>query len=126
MNVTGKLMKKYPERQWQGKNGTVVSRDFSIETVEKTYPNYYLFSCHGDILDKLENFRIGDSIDVSFVINGRKGTGQYEGRIFMDLKALDVKLYLQADNSQPEMPKGHAGFEEETMPDVPDNDELPF
>lgn len=127
MKVSGKLMKKYPERTFQGKNGQMVSRDFAIELTENGYPNYYLFVASGDIVEKLDNFRVGDDIEVSYAINGRKGTGQYEGRIFMNLKCLSIQLGLSQDNSQPETPSGHSTFNDEqyTLPDEEDND-LPF
>ena len=125
MNIKGKLFKKYPEKQWQGKNGTVVSREFAIETVENTYKNYYIFTAQGDLLDKLDNFRLGDSIDVNYVVNGRLGTGAYDGRVFMNFKALDIILYMEP-SYQPETPTGHSQFEEPQDLELESYDQLPF
>lgn len=88
MELTGKIIKIFPEQGGTSKNGnTYKTIDFLVETAEQ-YPKKALINIFGE--DKVNNFkqynREGDDVVVSLDINAR----EYNGRWYNDVRAWKV------------------------------------
>ena len=108
--VVGSLFKKNPPKVVSEK---LTIQDFVIKTDGK-YPQYIQLQVKNDIMAHLEKVNIGDSINVSFNLDGRLWTGS-DGieKCFNTLSAW--KISKVGDSEKP----AH-------VPDVEGRDSLPF
>ena len=67
--VSGKLTVKNETKEF-GSNG-FKKREFVITTEDSQYPQVILIECIQDKCDLLDKFNVGDSIKVSYNLNGR-------------------------------------------------------
>jgi Domain of unknown function (DUF3127) len=84
MDINGKIIQLLGVQTGQGKNGTWKKQEFILETGD-TYPKKVCIAVWGDKID-MSQFRIGDSIQVSFDVESR----EYNGRWYTDVKAWKV------------------------------------
>jgi hypothetical protein len=71
LEVSGKLIKVLPSVSGSGKNGTWIKQEFIIETKDQ-YPKKICLTAWGDVADIIENFSIGDVLNVSFNLESRE------------------------------------------------------
>jgi single-strand DNA-binding protein len=67
--VEGKIVKIYDEQQI---TATFKKREFVIEYMSGTYPQFVKFETKQDKCDQLNNYKEGQSVKVSFDLNGRE------------------------------------------------------
>jgi len=94
MNLTGKII-KIGETQTFGSNG-FRKREFVIETND-TYKQTILIETIQDKTDLLNNFEVGQDVDVSININGRTWTNpQGETKYFNSIQGWRISKSDQA------------------------------
>lgn len=70
MNIQGKLIEKFNTQQV---SGTFQKREFVVEYAENPqYPELLKFELIQANCEQLENFQIGDHLNISFNLKGRK------------------------------------------------------
>ena len=69
--LEAKLMKIFPEKSGDGRNGRWVKQEFLVETKE-TYPKKIYMSAWGDKVEGIKNLSLGDTIKVSFFVESRE------------------------------------------------------
>lgn len=84
MDTSGKILQLLGVQTGQGKNGTWKKQEFILETAD-AYPKKICIAVWGDKID-MSQFRIGDSVQVSFDVESR----EYNGRWYTDVKAWKV------------------------------------
>lgn len=98
MVVEGKLYAKFEVQQI---SDTFRKRDFVIEYVDNPlYPQYITFQLIQDRVTLIDNFAVGDKLEVSFNLRGREWTTpQGEKKYFNTLEAWRLqKIEVAADN----------------------------
>lgn len=99
-------------------------REFVVTDDSNTeYPQHILLEMTKDNCVKLDNFKVGDRVQVEYFLNGREWTNPENGQVryFNSLQAWKIESELTNDElSKHGFPnKGEAQF-------VPDEDDLPF
>lgn len=97
------------------------NRTFVIKT-EETYPQSVLFELTQDRVDYMDNYKVGDKVDVNFVVNGREWTDpkSNEVKYFNSVVALSVVKVGESSNHAPSPDSSAGSFGED------DSDDLPF
>ena len=85
LELTGRLVKKLPLQEGNGKNGAWFKQDFIIETTEQ-FPKKVCIAAWGDKTDQINSLNIGDEIKVGVNIESR----EYNERWYTDLKAWTI------------------------------------
>ena len=95
-------------------NDKFKNRTFVVKT-EENYPQSVQFELTQDRVDYMDNYKVGDKVDVNFVVNGREWTDPKNGEIkyFNSVVALSVVNLNQSSGS------GEAGGAD-------GDDDLPF
>ena len=102
MEITGKLIQVLNAQSINGKNGPLTKQEFVIETGEKFKKNVCL-TMWDKVIDTF-NYKIGETITVSFDISSR----EYNGKWYTEAKAWKV----QAAEKKEEMIPGNS-FDEQ-------------
>ena len=76
-------------------------RTLVVET-EGRYPQYIPIEASGDKVRKFDNLQPHQQVSVGVYINGRQGSGSYEGRYFLNLEVENV----QSSGAAPTQPPG--------------------
>jgi hypothetical protein len=99
VTITGELIHRGELRRvGQKEVGTV---EIVLECGNEKYANPVPVECYGDeVSDEAMHLRRGERVRVTAFVNGRAGTGQYEGRYFLRLKAKTVEA-LDAQPAEP-------------------------
>jgi len=72
MNIQGKLIEKYSTQQVKD---SFQKREFVVEFAENPqYPEFVKFELIQANCEQLENFNVGDQMNISFNLKGRKWT----------------------------------------------------
>jgi hypothetical protein len=81
-------------------------REFALELTENpSYPQFVMFQLTGDRCEKLDDFALGDEVEVEFSIRGRKWTSpQDEVKYFNSLDAWEIRGAQGSENSIEEPP----------------------
>jgi len=104
LKVQGKLTVIMDEQNGQTKAGkSWTKQEFVIETQEE-YSKKIAFTLFGDKVKILQNYRVGQLIDVSFNIESREYTGKY----FHNINAWKINA---VDNNQQDEPQLHTAEE---------------
>jgi hypothetical protein len=123
MVVEGKLHAKFDTQQI---SDTFKKRDFVIEYVDNPlYPQYVTFQMIQDRVSLIDNFAVGDKIEVTFNLRGREWTTpQGEKKYFNTLEAWRVSKIESAANT----PASGAATPVYDMADISSDaaDDLPF
>jgi len=84
MEITGKLIQVLNAQSINGKNGPLTKQEFVIETGEKFKKNVCL-TMWDKVIEKF-NYKIGETITVSFDISSR----EYNGKWYTEVKAWKI------------------------------------
>ena len=92
MNIVGKI---YEISEAQQITDTFKKREFVLEHTEKSlYTEYIKFEFTNDRCDILNDFKVGDAVEVSFNIKGRKWNDPDNNtKYFVTLQAWKMSLY---------------------------------
>jgi hypothetical protein len=82
--IEGKLYKIYPTEQ---KTATFQAREFGLEIMSGSYPQYIKFQLTQDKCAIIDGYQEGDSIKVFFDLRGR----EWNGKILSNLNAWKVE-----------------------------------
>ena len=116
MDISGKIIQLLPAQNGSGKNGPWKKQEFILETGD-TYPKKVCIAVWGDKID-MNNFKIGDALDVSFDVESR----EYNGKWYTDVKAWKVNAARQKEGN-----RAAAGMPaSQPADDIPQTDDLPF
>jgi Domain of unknown function (DUF3127) len=122
MVIEGKLHAKFETQQI---SDTFKKRDFVIEYVDNPlYPQYVTFQMVQDRVSLIDNFAVGEKIEVTFNLRGREWTNpQGEKKYFNTLEAWRIQKLESAAN--------HPASTPASVYDVADissdsTDDLPF
>lgn len=121
MQTIGKLLEIKDAQQV---SDTFKKRSFVIECTENPqYPEYVSFELIQDRCDLLENFQIGQEVEISFNLRGRKWTTpEGETKYFNSLQAWRIDAIKQGDH--PDISKGNSSLS--STEGIEEEDELPF
>jgi len=121
MNLKGVLVVKKDTKSY-GENG-FTKREFVIETEEK-YSQKILIELIKDKCALLDNFKIGDKLDVSVNILGREWINpQGEAKYFNSIQGWRIENLTESATSTPQqLPPVEDNFPR----DIGDPDDLPF
>jgi single-strand DNA-binding protein len=72
--IVGKLLRKYPT---ESKSDKFQAREFVIEIVSGTYPEFIKFQLTQERCGLLDSYNEGDEIKVHFELRGREWQGKY-------------------------------------------------
>lgn len=99
MDIEGKLHAKFETKQI---SDSFKKRDFVVEYVDNPlYPQYVTFQINQDRVSLVDNFAVGDKIEVTFNLRGREWTNpQGEKKYFNTLEAWRVQK-VEAGASTP-------------------------
>lgn len=117
MNIVGKIYEIGEEQQV---TESFKKREFVIEHTEKSlYTEYIKFEITNDRCELLNNFKVGDDVEVGFNIRGRKWADQ-EGTVkyFVSLQAWRINEYTGEKRNETNTNQQPPQLEEE--------DDLPF
>ena len=86
MNITGKI---HAIMQTQQVTATFRKREFVLEFAENPeYPQFILYQLVQDRVELIDQYKVGDTVDVSFNLRGRSWTSpQGETKYFNSLEA---------------------------------------
>jgi hypothetical protein len=74
LKLTGKLIVKSEPRQLSEKFRVM---DFVIETQDEKYPQSVQFQIMNDRISELDQYGIGEELEISFDVRGREYNGKY-------------------------------------------------
>ena len=120
MQIGGKILEIF---QVQAVSATFRKREFVVEYIETQYPEFIKFETVQDKCDLLDNFSVGDMVDVDFNLKGRKWTNpQGEVKYFNSMQAWRIVPQQQNEQDIPaenfsEVPP--PGFDQNLQEDVP-------
>ena len=92
---------KEPET-FQTKKGTDFTKQEVILSVEGKYPNFIPIEMSGETVGKISSSDAGRKVEVGFFLNGRKGTGKFEGRCFVSLRYAEHSFIDGEPGNEPE------------------------
>ena len=123
MVIEGKLHAKFDTQEVSEK---FKKRDFVVEYVDNPlYPQYVSFQVNQDRCTLIDNFAVGDKVEVTFNLRGREWTNpQGEKKFFNTLEAWRIQKIDVAASS----PAAGAGQPVYNMADIASDssDDLPF
>ena len=129
MNIQAKLIEKHDTQQI---TASFQKREFVVEFAENPqYPEFVKFELIQSNCDQLENFQVGDQLNISFNLKGRKWTDKNgEVKYFNSLQAwrLDKETSSNAalTPSTPASPAGNKDSKEWQQESFSADDDLPF
>lgn len=128
MQITGIVYRIFDTQQV---NATFRKREFVVEYSENpNYPQFIKFETIQEKCDDLNHFKIGDRVEVSFNLKGRKWINQQNQEVFFN--TLDAWRIVKLDsatnnNSSTSTPiTSHTNQSDETFSSLEENDDLPF
>ncbi len=92
LELTAKLVKIFPVKTGDGRNGTWTKQEFLVETQE-TYPKKVFFVAWGEKAEGIKNLAIGDTIKISFFVESR----DFNEKWYTDLKVWKVEKLIYKD-----------------------------
>ena len=116
--LEGKLVEIF---QTQQITDTFSKREFILETKDGDYTEVIKFQMTQDNCPKIESYKVGDTVNVSFNIKCRKWEKDDKTSYFTNLEAW--KLELCGDNMNQEPTQENI---DQTPPEVEEESDLPF
>lgn len=109
-------------------------REFVVSDNDPQYPQVIQFELTQDRCSLLDDYNVGDDVQVTFNVRGREWTSpQGDVRYFVSLNAWRIENLGQAEPTapapsaaQPAAPTSDAPPPDTFMPDNSDDDDLPF
>lgn len=126
MEIKGKLLEIFDEVQISDR---FRKREFVVEHVENPqYPEYIKFECVQDKCSMLDNYQVGQEINISFNLKGRKWTDpKGEVKYFNTLQAWRIESVDNIPKSGDTPTQNQNSPEEDGLFSAEeDNDDLPF
>jgi hypothetical protein len=127
MQIIGTVYRIFETQQI---NSTFRKREFVVEYSENpNYPQYIKFEAIQEKCDDLNNIKIGDRVEVSFNLKGRKWINPQNQEIFFN--TLDAWRIVKLDSSMTSTPVTNVSTNYQTPsvennPVQEENDDLPF
>jgi|YNPMSStandDraft_2_1061718.scaffolds.fasta_scaffold05280_2 hypothetical protein len=127
MQIIGTVYRIFETQQI---NATFRKREFVVEYSENpNYPQYIKFEAIQEKCDDLNNIKIGDRVEVSFNLKGRKWINPQNQEIFFN--TLDAWRIVKLDSSMTSTPVTNVSTNYQTPsvennPVQEENDDLPF
>ena len=123
LEVTAKLLKIFPEKTGDGKNGRWVKQDFIVETQE-SFPKKILFNAWGEKAEGIKNLSVGDTLKISFNIEAR----EFNEKWYNDLRVWKIEkvVYKDALEGRSSEESGSNAQVDEPFVAKEEADDLPF
>lgn len=104
MEVTGKVLQKFPIESGTSKNGKGWKKQhILIETLE-TYPKKIYLSFFGDKIDAISNVYVGAKVTVSINIESR----EYNGKYYTEVSGWKLEMEANQPAQSPQMDQANA------------------
>ena len=139
--ITGRIHRITPEQTITGKSGKTFTKRtlvldaarYDTHTGEKKFDNYPSIEFSGEQMNKLDEFKEGDAVVVSFDINGREFKDEQTGEVkyFNSIRGYKVERYGGVEAKAQQAPAPNAGNEQQTaaapaQEQQGDENQLPF
>lgn len=139
--ITGRVHRITPEQTITGKSGKAFTKRtlildaarYDTHTGEKKFDNYPSIEFSGEQMNKLDEFKEGDVVVVSFDINGREFKDEQTGEVkyFNSIRGYKVERYGDVEAKAQQAPAPNAGNEQQTaaapaQEQQGDENQLPF
>lgn len=92
MTDKGKLIYMSPVESGTSQSGTAWSKmTIVIEMTTQYGTRHVAIGVGGNKISFFNDIRVGDTIEVGYIVSARQGSGQYQGRWFNDVSLVTVK-----------------------------------
>ena len=126
--ITGRIHRITPEQTITGKSGKTFTKRtlildaarYDTHTGEKKYDNYPSVEFSGEQMKRLDEFKEGDAVVVSFDINGREVKDEQTGEVkyFNSIRGYKVERYGDVEAKAQQAPPPNTGNEQQTAAPV--------
>lgn len=138
--ITGRVHRITPEQTITGKSGKTFTKRtlildaarYDTHTGEKKFDNYPSIEFSGELMNKLDEFKEGDAVVVSFDINGREFKDEHTGEVkyFNSIRGYKVERYGDVEAKAQQAPIPNTGNQQQAaapeQPQQGDENQLPF
>ena len=137
--ITGRIHKITPIQEITGKSGKTFTKRtlvldaarYDTHTGEKKFDNYPSIEFSGEQMNKLDEFKEGDAVVVSFDINGREFKDEQTGEVkyFNSIRGYKVERYGDVEAKVQQAPALNTGNQQQTAAPAQEQqgeDNLPF
>lgn len=136
--ITGRVHRITPEQTVTGKSGKTFTKRtlildaarYDTHTGEKKFDNYPSVEFSGEQMKRLDEFKEGDAVVVSFDINGREFKDEQTGEVkyFNSIRGYKVERYGDVEAKAQQAPTPNTGNQQQAAAVQPqqDNNGLPF
>lgn len=138
--ITGRVHRITPEQTITGKSGKTFTKRtlvldaarYDTHTGEKKFDNYPSIEFSGEQMNKLDEFKEGDAVVVSFDINGREFKDEQTGEVkyFNSIRGYKVERYGDVEAKAQQASTPNTGNQQQTAAPVQeqrnDENQLPF
>lgn len=138
--ITGRVHRITPEQTITGKSGKTFTKRtlvldaarYDTHTGEKKFDNYPSIEFSGEQMNKLDEFKEGDAVVVSFDINGREFKDEKTGEVkyFNSIRGYKVERYGDVEAKAQQAPTPNTSSQQQTAAPVQeqrnDENQLPF
>lgn len=138
--ITGRVHRITPEQTITGKSGKTFTKRtlvldaarYDTHTGEKKFDNYPSIEFSGEQMNKLDEFKEGDAVVVSFDINGREFKDEQTGEVkyFNSIRGYKVERYGDVEAKAQQAPTPNTGNQQQAAAPAQeqqgDENQLPF
>ena len=138
--ITGRVHRITPEQTITGKSGKTFTKRtivldvprYDSRTGEKIFDNYPSVEFSGELMKRLDAFKEGDAVVVSFDINGREFKDEQTGEVkyFNSIRGYKVERYGDVEAKAQQAPAPNTSNQQQTAAPVQeqrnDENQLPF
>lgn len=137
--ITGRVHRITPEQTITGKSGKTFTKRtivldvprYDSRTGEKIFDNYPSVEFSGELMKRLDAFKEGDAVVVSFDINGREFKDEQTGEVkyFNSIRGYKVERYGDVEAKVQQAPALNTGNQQQTAAPAQEQqgeDNLPF
>lgn len=138
--IIGRVHRITPEQTITGKSGKTFTKRtivldvprYDSRTGEKIFDNYPSVEFSGELMKRLDGFKEGDAVVVSFDINGREFKDEQTGEVkyFNSIRGYKVERYGDVEAKAQQAPAPNTGNQQQTAAPVQeqrnDENQLPF
>lgn len=137
--IIGRVHRITPEQTITGKSGKTFTKRtivldvprYDSRTGEKIFDNYPSVEFSGELMKRLDGFKEGDAVVVSFDINGREFKDEKTGEVkyFNSIRGYKVERYGDVEAKAQQAPAVNTGNQQQTAAPAQEQqgeDNLPF
>lgn len=136
--ITGRVHRITPEQTVTGKSGKTFTKRtlvldaarYDTHTGEKKFDNYPSIEFSGEQMKRLDEFKEGDAVVVSFDINGREFKDGQTGEVkyFNSIRGYKVERYGDVEAKAQQAPIPNTGNQQQAAPaqEQQGENDLPF